>query len=50
MAQALIAGMAGFIVSGTFLTQGFTWPIYIMLALTVAVARRAESMPPVSPR
>lgn len=43
MAQALVAGMAGFVVSGTFLTQGFTWPIYIMLALSVAVARRAEA-------
>lgn len=39
MAQALIAGIAGFVVSGTFLTQGFTWPIYILLALTVALAR-----------
>jgi hypothetical protein len=29
-----------FVVSGTFLTQGFTWPVYILLALSVAVARR----------
>jgi putative inorganic carbon (hco3(-)) transporter len=40
MAQALVAGIAGFVVSGTFLTQGFTWPIYILLALSVAVARQ----------
>lgn len=40
MAQALVAGIAGFVVSGTFLTQGFTWPVYILLALSVAVARR----------
>jgi O-antigen ligase len=39
MAQALVGGIAGFVVSGTFLTQGFTWPIYILLALSVAVAR-----------
>ncbi len=34
--EALLAGILSFIVSGTFLTQGFTWPIYILLALTVA--------------
>jgi probable O-glycosylation ligase (exosortase A-associated) len=39
MAQAVLAGIAGFIVSGTFLTQGFTWPVYVLLALTVAVKR-----------
>jgi hypothetical protein len=39
MAQALVAGIAGFVVSGTFLTQGFTWPVYILLALAVAVGR-----------
>jgi O-antigen ligase len=39
MAQALVAGIAGFVVSGTFLTQGFTWPVYILLALSVGVAR-----------
>ncbi|BBK35930.1 membrane protein [Allostella sp. ATCC 35155] len=41
MAQAIVAGIVGFIVSGTFLTQGFTWPLYILLALAVAVARNA---------
>ena len=40
MAQALVGGIAGFVVSGTFLTQGFTWPVYILLALSVAVARQ----------
>jgi len=43
MAQALVAGIAGFVVSGTFLTQGFTWPVYILLALSVAVARRVRN-------
>lgn len=39
MAQAVLAGMVGFIVSGTFLTQAFTWPVYILLALAAAVSR-----------
>jgi O-antigen ligase len=37
-AQAVLAGLAGTIVSGTFLTQGFTWPIYILSALVCATA------------
>ncbi len=37
MAQSIVAGIAGFVASGTFLTQGFTWPVYVLLALTVAV-------------
>ena len=37
-AQAVLAGLLGTVVSATFLTQGFTWPIYILLALVVAVA------------
>lgn len=41
MAQAVLAGMAGFVVSGTFLTQAFTWPVYILLALAAAVGRYA---------
>jgi len=39
MASGVYAGLLGFIVSGTFLTQGFTWPIYVLLALTVAASR-----------
>lgn len=38
-ANALRAGLIGFIVSGTFLTQAFTWPIYIILSLTIALER-----------
>ncbi|RED43787.1 O-antigen ligase family protein [Aestuariispira insulae] len=38
---ALIAGFTGFCVSGTFLTQGFIWPIYIILAMTIAMCRIA---------
>jgi len=46
MAQAVLAGIAGFVVSGTFLTQGFTWPVYVLLALCVAVSRYAQRVTP----
>ncbi len=46
MAQSVIAGIAGFIASGTFLTQGFTWPVYVLLALTVATKRYGEGLRP----
>jgi probable O-glycosylation ligase (exosortase A-associated) len=38
-AFALISGLVGFCVAGSFLTQGFGWPIYIMVGLTAAVSR-----------
>ncbi|MFA0269267.1 O-antigen ligase family protein [Vibrio cyclitrophicus] len=38
VAYAVYAGLVGTIVSGTFLTQGFNWPIYILAALTVCVS------------
>ncbi|OCH25361.1 hypothetical protein A6E12_15385 [Aliivibrio fischeri] len=41
-AQAVFAGLMGTIVSGTFLTQGFNWPIYILTALVVAVSKTAQ--------
>lgn len=41
MGQAVLAGLVGFLVSGTFLTMGFTWPIYTLLALAVGVSRYA---------
>lgn len=43
MAQAVLSGMAGFIVSGTFLTQAFTWPVYILLALAAALGPYADA-------
>ncbi|RYJ00235.1 MAG: O-antigen ligase domain-containing protein [Acetobacteraceae bacterium] len=43
MAQAVLSGMAGFIVSGTFLTQAFTWPVYILLALAAALGPYAQA-------
>lgn len=45
-AQAVLAGLIGTIVSATFLTQGFTWPIYILAALVVAIAQwNAKNLP-----
>ena len=42
VAQALPAGIVGFCISGTFLTQGFPWPFYIQLALVVATSQFAN--------
>ncbi|NRA22499.1 MAG: O-antigen ligase family protein [Oceanospirillaceae bacterium] len=36
-AQAIQAGLVTFCVSGSFLTMGFTWPIYILLSMTIAL-------------
>ena len=47
MAQAVLAGMAGFVVCGSFLTQAFTWPLYILLSFAVAVSRYIEATKPV---
>jgi putative inorganic carbon (hco3(-)) transporter len=46
MSLALVAGLISFCVAGTFLTQGFTWPIYILLALTTAMAKYARDYTP----
>lgn len=54
-ALALASGLASFCVSGTFLTQGLAWPLYVMLGMTVALSRQLsqsqappqlERMPP----
>lgn len=37
VAEAVLAGLLGTIISGTFLTQGFTWPFYIFFALILAL-------------
>jgi probable O-glycosylation ligase (exosortase A-associated) len=37
--NAAPAGIIGFIISGTFLTQGFIWPIYLQIALVIALNR-----------
>lgn len=41
--QAVLAGLIATVVSGTFLTQGFTWPIYILAALVVAIAHWVDT-------
>lgn len=43
-ARAVHAGLIGTAVSGTFLTQGFNWPIYILASLTIAVAQVANQI------
>ena len=42
--NAAPAGIIGFIVSGTFLTQGFTWPIYLQIALVIALNQYLKSV------
>lgn len=48
--EAVIATLAGFCISGTFLTQAFTWPFYILLAFLVAGRRMAEGLFAGAPR
>ncbi len=38
IAVGTYAGLAGFCVSGTFLSQGFLWPVYIITAISIAIA------------
>ena len=35
--EANLAAILGIVVSGTFLTQGFTWPIYVVASLIIAM-------------
>jgi putative inorganic carbon (hco3(-)) transporter len=42
LSYAVLSGFAGFCGSGTFLTQGFTWPVYILIAFTAAVSHFAK--------
>ena len=37
--DGIFAGLIAFCVAGTFLSQGFTWPLYILLSMTVALAK-----------
>jgi len=37
IAEGNLIGLVGFCVAGSFLTQTFTWPLYILLAFTVAI-------------
>ncbi|MDK9774357.1 O-antigen ligase family protein [Vibrio sp. B181a] len=42
-ANAVLSGLIGTIVSGTFLTQGFVWPIYILAALNIVINRIVQT-------
>ncbi len=42
--NAAPAGIIGFIISGTFLTQGFIWPVYLQIALVIALKRYLDSV------
>ena len=42
--EALVAALAGFMVSATFLTQAFTWPLYLLIALLVAARQIAGTL------
>ena len=42
-AEALVGALAGFMVAATFLTQAFTWPLYLLIAFLVATRRIAET-------
>lgn len=37
--DGIFAGFVAFCVAGTFLTQGFNWPLYILFAMNVALAK-----------
>jgi O-antigen ligase len=41
--KAVVAGLFGTIVSGTFLTQGFVWPIYILASLIISISKMNQS-------
>ena len=41
------AGLIGFCVSGSFLSQGFLWPIYIITSISIAIAHYIDIYFPV---
>ena len=43
IAYAVYSGLIGTIVSGTFLTQGFIWPLYIHAALTICISNVSQT-------
>ena len=50
MPLGVIASLTGFCVAGSFLTQAYTWQIYILLALTIATRRLADALTGASAR
>jgi putative inorganic carbon (HCO3(-)) transporter len=45
-ASGLVAALAGFCVASSFLTHGFTWPLYTLVGLSVALSRYAAAPAP----
>ncbi len=43
IAVGTYAGLAGFCVSGTFLSQGFLWPVYIITSISIAIANYMDT-------
>ncbi|WP_257295458.1 O-antigen ligase family protein [Endozoicomonas sp. YOMI1] len=43
IAAGTYAGLVGFCVSGTFLSQGFLWPVYIITAISIAIANYTDN-------
>ncbi len=41
-ALSLVSGLAGFCAAGTFLTQAFTWPLYVMIGMTAGLAHAVK--------
>ena len=41
-ALSLVAGLAGFCAAGTFLTQAFSWPLYVLIGLTAGLSRATD--------
>lgn len=46
LARSLYAGLIGFCISSTFLTQGFTWPFYVFFALSISLSHNLMSTGP----
>jgi putative inorganic carbon (hco3(-)) transporter len=44
VALGLMGGVGGFCASGTFLSQAFTWPIYIFVGLTVSLSNYLDGL------
>jgi len=44
MNLALLSAFTGLLISGTFLTMSFTWPLYIVLALSIAFKKTIQDI------
>jgi O-antigen ligase len=45
-ARALLAGLAGFCVSGSFLSHAYTWPLYVLAGLVSALSQYCVAIGP----